>query len=153
MFQILNMRIKIIQVGKTKEKYLNIGINEFIKRLSPYAKLEIITLKESSPSKTFSREKCKEIEADQIIKNLDRDAFIIALDETGKEFDSVGFSKIIKKNADIGKTIIFIIGGHAGLDEKVKKASNMLVSFSKMTFTHQMFSDNVYCGTDISSDE
>lgn len=127
------MKIRIIQVGKTRD----FDLQEFVKRISPFAQLEIVDLKEVAPSKTFSRERCKEQEGEQILRALGED-FIVALDEGGKQMDSREFSNLIGKSKDAGRTLVFVIGGPFGLSAAVKQRADLLLSFSKMTFTHQM---------------
>lgn len=156
------MKIRIIQIGKTKDSYLEEGIAEFTKRLSPYVKLEIVTLKEVMASKAFTKEHCKEFEGVEILKVLEgkgggRDGgdvgAIIALDEHGKEFTSVEFSQFLGKFFDRGERINFIIGGPYGLAENVRKKAGALCSLSKMTFTHQMIRlfllEQIYRGVSI----
>ena len=150
------MKIRIIQVGKTKDSYMREGIEEFIKRLNPYVKLEIVTLKEEMASKAFTKEHCKEMEGNEILKVLERDdevGMIVALDEHGKEFTSMEFSKFLGKFFDQGQRINFIIGGPYGLAENVRKKANLLCAFSKMTFTHQMIRlfllEQIYRGVSI----
>lgn len=151
------MKIRIIQIGKTKDSYLEEGISEFTKRLSPYVKLEIVTLKEVMASKAFTKEHCKEVEGEEILRVLngkgDNVGAIIALDEHGKEFTSVEFSQFLGKFFDRGDRINFIIGGPYGLAENVRKKANTLCAFSKMTFTHQMIRlfllEQIYRGVSI----
>lgn len=150
------MKIRIIQVGKTKDSYMREGIEEFIKRLNPYVKLEIVTLKEEMASKAFTKEHCKEVEGEEILKLLGKSSepeTIIALDEHGKEFTSMEFSKFLEKFFDQGQRINFIIGGPYGLAENVRKKANLLCAFSKMTFTHQMIRlfllEQIYRGVSI----
>lgn len=132
------MKIKIIQIGKFKEKYLQDGTAEFIKRLKPFANIEIIEIKENPPSKTKSVRECLKMEAEQIAKYLNKDDFTVILDEKGELMNSVEFAGLIEQNKDQGKTITFVIGGPYGLADEIKKSGKMLLSFSKMTFTHQM---------------
>jgi len=115
------MKIKIIVIGKVKEKSIHELINEYLKRLKPYTKIEIIELKDKGLEK----------EAENILPYLGNNSFI--LDERGKEYTSIGFSELINKNQDI----IFIIGSAEGISESLKKKAN-LISLSKMTFTHEM---------------
>ncbi len=132
------MRIKIIQIGKTKDEYLKNGNNEYLKRISPFFKIEIITLNDVKKSKTYPIERCKKEESFQILSSVDEGDFVICLDEKGKEKNSIEFSEIIKKNNDIGRTICFIIGGAFGIDKSILERADLVLSFSKMTFTHQM---------------
>lgn len=137
------MKIKIIQIGKIKNDYVLTGMEEFIKRLKPFANLEFLTLKEIIPGKTFPKEKVVEKEGEEILKAIgniskNENHFVVALDEHGKEFTSMEFAKILENQIDQGQTINFIIGGPYGLAEKIKNGANLLLSFSRMTFTHQM---------------
>lgn len=150
------MKIRIIQIGKTKDSYIEEGIMEFTKRLSPYVKLEIVTLKEVMATKAFTKEHCKEVEGEEILKLLGKSSepeAIIALDEHGKEFTSMEFSKFLGKFFDLGERINFIIGGPYGLSENVRKKASLLCAFSKMTFTHQMIRifllEQIYRGVSI----
>jgi 23S rRNA (pseudouridine1915-N3)-methyltransferase len=132
------MKIKIIQVGKFKDKYLEESVNEYIKRINPYFKIELITLKDVSPSKTYPPERCKKEESYQILNAIDEGDFTISLDEHGKEMTSIDFAKDLSKLNDMGRTVSFIIGGAQGLDSSIISRSEKVLSFSKMTFTHQM---------------
>jgi len=132
------MRIRIIQIGKNKDKYIEEAVNEFLKRLNGFADIEIVTLKECNVSKTFTKERATSEESKEIIGKLDKGDFVVALDERGKEYSSVEFSKFLQKFKDDGLEITFIIGGPYGLSEEVKKRANLTLSFSKMTLTHQM---------------
>jgi len=120
------MLIKIIVVGKIKERGLQTKINEFAKWISRYAKLEIVELRDSNVGK----------EGVAIMKALGKDkAFVFALSEEGKEFTSLKFSK---KLASIDQKLIFIIGGPFGLAPEVKQRADCLFSLSQMTLTHEM---------------
>lgn len=115
------MKIRIIVVGKVKEKNIQALINEYLKRLKPYAKIELIEL----------RDKGLEKEAKDINKYLNINSFI--LDEKGKEHSSIEFSELINKKQDI----TFVIGSPNGIHSSLKK-KNKLISLSRMTFTHEM---------------
>jgi len=120
------MLIKIIAVGKIKDRGLQTKIDEFTKWVSRYAKLEVVELRDSNVEK----------EGAAILKSLGKDkAFVFALSEEGKEFTSNKFSH---KLAGIDQKTVFIIGGPFGLSPAVKKRANCLFSLSQMTFTHEM---------------
>ena len=121
--------IKVICVGKLKEKYLVDAVLEYSKRISKYTKLEIIELKDSNIVK----------EKEEILKHLDKKDYIITLQIDGESIDSIELSKKIDKIFITNPNITFIIGGSDGLDEEVKKISNYALSFSKLTFPHQLF--------------
>jgi len=123
------VKIQIIQIGKDKDEYVRIGVDELRKRLSIFCGLEISTI---DKGKTLIEESLK------IQKLIPKNSFVVVLDEKGKEFDSVSFSKIIGTAKDRGERVVFIIGGAFGLSENLKANCNLLLSLSKMTFTHQM---------------
>lgn len=128
--------IKIICVGKIKESYLDLGIKEYLKRLSAFTKIEIIELKEGNNidiTKTITSE------GSNILEKINKDDFVITLEIEGKMIDSIELSKKINELYTYGNSnIIFIIGGSWGLDERVKVRSNLALSFSKFTFPHQL---------------
>ena len=127
--------IKIITVGKIKEKYYTDAVNEYLKRLSKYTKIELIEVKDEDfdISKTLLKEK------ESILKYIDDKDYVITLEIEGNELDSVSLSKKINDIQNIYSNITFIIGGSYGLHEDIKKISNYPLSFSKMTFPHQLF--------------
>ena len=128
--------IKIICVGKIKEKYFVDAINEYKKRISKYTKLEIIELQDyDNPNKEIVLEKEKEL----ILNNLNTKDYIITLEIEGNMLDSVEFANKIDKTLQINSNITFIIGGSYGLSDSIKELSNYKLSFSKMTFPHQLF--------------
>lgn len=128
--------IKIITVGKLKEKYLIDAVEEYKKRLSKYTKIEIIEVKDES---SYEEDKNKEKEAENIIKYIGEKDFIITLEIDGKEISSVEFASKIENIFNINSNITFIIGGSYGLSNRIKELSNYKLSFSKMTFPHQLF--------------
>ena len=122
--------IKIICIGKIKEKYLTDGINDYLKRLTKYHKVELIELKDSDIKK----------EKEEILKVLNKDSYIISLAIEGKEYKTTELSEKIDNLLTNGKSnITFIIGGSNGIDEEIKNISNELLSFSKLTFPHGLF--------------
>ena len=127
--------IKIICVGKIKEDYLKSAIDEYSKRLSKYTKLEIIEVNDLSNLE----DKCLKKEAELIEKHLDQKDYIITLDIEGKEISSVDLSNKINEINISYPNIVFIIGGSLGLDNSIKEKANYSLSFSKMTFPHQLF--------------
>ncbi len=135
------MKITIITVGKIKEKYLVEGINEYVKRLSKYTKLEMIEVKdEHAPENLSSKdmEMIKEKEAERIRKKL-KESYVIALAIEGRKLSSLELSKTIENIKTYNNShITFIIGGSLGLSKGILKDANMLLSFSEMTFPHQL---------------
>ena len=136
------MKITIIAVGKIKERFYTDAVAEYEKRLSRYCKLEIIQVEdEKTPDKagTSLDEAVKRKEADRILKHIREDAYVVVLEIQGKMYDSVGFAEEIEKIATKGVSHIqFVIGGSLGLYEEICNKADLSVSFSKMTFPHQL---------------
>ena len=136
------MKIKVVTVGKLKEKYLKDGIAEYSKRISRFAKFEMIELAdEKTPDRASESENQKilEIEGQRILSKVgDRD-FVIVLAIEGKTFSSEEFSKHLEEASIKGfSTLTFIIGGSLGLAQDVKKRANLYVSFGRLTLPHQL---------------
>jgi 23S rRNA (pseudouridine1915-N3)-methyltransferase len=136
------MRIKIISVGKLKEKYLVQGINEYLKRLSSYAKVEIIEVPdEKAPEKLSEAEmlQVKDKEGQRILAKISEQEYVFVLAINGKQYSSEEFSKEIEQLGINGKSqLVFVIGGSLGLSEEVMKRSQKQLSFGKLTFPHQL---------------
>ena len=128
--------IKLICVGKIKEKYLKEAIDEYKKRLSKYTKLDIIELKDITYDDI---DKVKKEEGENILKNIKNSDNVIILDIIGQELTSLELSKKIESLEQQNSDLTFIIGGSYGLSEEVKKRANYSLSFSKLTFPHQLF--------------
>ncbi|MDY6431063.1 MAG: 23S rRNA (pseudouridine(1915)-N(3))-methyltransferase RlmH [Bacilli bacterium] len=136
------MKINIFCVGKIKESFFEEAIKEYSKRISKYAKLEIIEVKdESIPANASAliEEEIKEKECNKIIDKLPNNAYTCALDLGKEQFDSIFFSSKLENMFIKGKgTINFIIGGSLGLSKTMKEKVDESISFSKMTFPHQL---------------
>ncbi|EDP67869.1 hypothetical protein CAT7_04182 [Carnobacterium sp. AT7] len=136
------MNIKIITVGKLKEKYLKMGIAEYAKRLSAYCKMELIEVPdEKAPEKLSEAEmiQVKEKEGERILAKIPDQAHVFALAIEGKQRTSEAFAKEIEQLGVQGKsTLVFVIGGSLGLSDAVMKRSNTPISFGKMTLPHQL---------------
>lgn len=136
------MKITLLTVGKIKEKYLRDGIAEYAKRLGRYCRLEIIEVAdEKTPDNASDHEVelIKDKEGERILKNIRRDATVIALAIDGKMLSSEQLADKIRQLGVMGESHIqFIIGGSLGLSDRVLEAADMLLSFSKMTFPHQL---------------
>lgn len=136
------MKITVLTVGKIKEKFYTAAIDEYSKRLSRYCKLNIIQVAdektiENSTEKEMDIIKAKE--GEKILKNIPDDAFVITLEINGKMLDSEEFADKINKLGIMGEShIVFVIGGSLGLHKDVSKRANFKLSFSKMTFPHQL---------------
>ncbi|WP_250278117.1 23S rRNA (pseudouridine(1915)-N(3))-methyltransferase RlmH [[Clostridium] colinum] len=135
------MKISIICVGKIKEKYFTMAIDEYSKRLSKYIKLNIIELPDEKAPENLSvadEENIKLKEGEKILKNI-KDEFVVALCIDGKEMDSVSLANFMQNNKNKGIShICFVIGGSLGLHKNVVDRANFKLSFSKMTFPHQL---------------
>ncbi len=129
------LKINIVAVGKIKEKYIISGINEYAKRLRPYINFNVIELSESK-----DKEGALEKDSESILKYIEKSkAYKILLDIGAKQINSVELSELIDKISLTNSEIIFIIGGSRGVTDEVRKACNFRISFSKLTFPHQLF--------------
>lgn len=136
------MKITVIAVGKIKEKFYRDAVSEYEKRLGRYCKPEIIQVEDEKTPDGASvnlTDLVKKKEAERILKYLREDAFVVVLDIRGKAYDSEEFADQIESLATRGVSHIqFVIGGSLGLHEEVCKKADLTVSFSKMTFPHQL---------------
>ena len=136
------MKITIITVGKLKEKYLKDAIAEYSKRLSKYCKLEIVEVADEKTPENASEvveDAIRSKEAERILKYVKEDAFVITLEIAGKQLTSEEFADKIEQLGVRGIShIIFVIGGSIGLGKEVLAKSDFALSFSKMTFPHQL---------------
>ena len=136
------MNITVISVGKLKEKYLKLGIEEFSKRLSKYCKLDMIELDDEKCPENLSdkdMEIVKNKEGTKILSKIKINSYVIALAIDGKNLSSEELADTISKLAVRGNShITFVIGGSLGLSEEVLKRADYKLSFSKMTFPHQL---------------
>ena len=128
--------IKIITVGSIKEKYLKDAIEEYQKRLKKYTYLEIVEIKDEG---LLPAKQAMEKEAEKINKHINEKEYIITLEIEGKELTSEELSKKIEDIMIINSNITFIIGGSYGIDKSIKDKAKYHLSFSKMTFPHQLF--------------
>lgn len=137
------MNITLITVGKIKEKYLKLAIDEYSKRLTRYCKLNIVELAdEKTPDNASEKEEMaiKEKEGEQILKHIKDNMYVIALDLKGKQITSEELATMIDDLGVRGNSnIAFVIGGSLGIAESVLKRVNYKLCFSKMTFPHQLF--------------
>jgi 23S rRNA (pseudouridine1915-N3)-methyltransferase len=136
------VNISILTIGKLKEKYLLQGINEYLKRLTAYAKVEIIEMPDEKAPENLSdteMEQVKQKEGERILSKISEDTYVIALAIDGKMKSSEQLAEDLDKLATYGKSKIgFVIGGSLGLSNEVMKRANDTLSFSKMTFPHQL---------------
>ena len=132
------MNIKIIALGKIKEKFLKDGINEFLKRLTPYASVEITELSAIEIKDENLTTKILEQEGEKILSHIKPQSFVITMEIKGKMFSSEEFAKKIEDITNDGiSEIIFVIGSSCGISPTVSARANLKMSMSKMTFLHQ----------------
>ena len=136
------MKIKLVTVGKLKEKYLIQGINEYLKRLNSYAKMEIIEVPdEKAPEKLSDAEmlQVKEKEGQRILGKINDNEYVFVLAINGKQLSSEEFSKEIEQLGISGKSnLTFVIGGSLGLSDSVLRRCNQQISFGRLTYPHQL---------------
>lgn len=136
------LKINIVTAGKIKEKYLTAGINEFLKRLTPYAQVKILEISEEkmkdNPSEA-EKQQTLTAEGERLLKLVPNGSYLIVLDVYGKELSSEELSaKLDDLTVQGVSNVTFLIGGAFGLSQEVRKAADLKLSFSRMTFTHQM---------------
>ena len=127
--------IKIVCVGKIKEKFYQDAISEYQKRLSKYTKLEIVECKDYD----IDNIETKKMESEEILKKINDKDYVITMEIEGKSLDSMEFKDLIDNTLISNSNITFVIGGSYGLHDDVKNRSNYKLSFSKLTFPHQLF--------------
>ncbi len=136
------MNISLLTIGKLKEKYLKQGIDEYLKRLTAYAKVEVIELPDEKAPEQLSEiemEQVKNKEGERLLAKISPDTYVIALAIEGKQRSSEELADMIDKLAIYGKSkIAFVIGGSLGLSKDVLNRADEKLSFSKMTFPHQL---------------
>jgi 23S rRNA (pseudouridine1915-N3)-methyltransferase len=136
------MNIKIITVGKLKEKYLVQGINEYVKRLGVYAKMQLVEVPDEKAPENLSEAEMlqvKDKEGQRILAKIKDQEYVFALAIEGKNPSSEAFAKQIDQLGVQGKSqLVFVIGGSLGLSDEVIKRSNTQISFGKMTYPHQL---------------
>jgi len=136
------VNISIVTVGKLKEKYLKLGIEEYVKRLNSYAKIEMIEVPDEKAPEILSDIEMKQVkqkEGERILAKINQDTYVIALAINGKLKSSEELADNLDKLATYGKSkVAFVIGGSLGLSDEVLKRADEQLSFSKMTFPHQL---------------
>lgn len=143
------MKITLLAVGKTEEKYLNEGIDKYLGRLKHYINFSFVIIPDIKNTKNLTDAQQKNKEADLILKQMGNSDVVILLDEKGKKYTSVNFASYLNKQM-IGSVqhVVFVIGGPYGFDERLYQRSNGSISLSDMTFSHQMvrlfFVEQVY---------
>ena len=132
------MKIKIIALGKIKEKYLKSGIDEFLKRLTPYASVSVVELNPIEIKDENLKDKILLDEGEKILSNIKPLDFVITLEIEGQQFPSEDFAQKIKDLTNNGtQEIVFVIGSSCGIGKNVSTRANLKMSMSKMTFLHE----------------
>ncbi|MBP5176982.1 MAG: 23S rRNA (pseudouridine(1915)-N(3))-methyltransferase RlmH [Clostridia bacterium] len=127
------VKLNVIAVGKVKEAYFRDAVDEYKKRLSKFAEVNLIEVKEEN---FFDAERNLKVEAESIIPKMKGESFALCVE--GRQSDSEKFSKMIKSAVDAGRELTFVIGSSCGLDDSVKAAAKNRISLSEMTFPHTM---------------
>ena len=148
------MKIKLIVVGKTNEKYLLDGEKEYQKRLSHYIKFEEIIIPDVKQSGKWSKSEIKKKEGQMILGKLENSDHVILLDDKGKSYSSIELANLLQQKMNSGlKSLVFVIGGAYGFSDEVCQRAGSKLSLSKMTFSHQMvrliFKEQLYRGFSI----
>lgn len=143
------MTIKLLAIGKTDDKELQKLIDQYFKRLKHYCKFEIEIIPDIKKSKKMDEQLQKQKEGELILAKTQASDILVLLDENGKNYSSLGFSKWLQKQMNTGmKQLIFVIGGPYGFSEEVYQRANQKISLSNMTFSHQMvrlfFTEQLY---------
>jgi 23S rRNA (pseudouridine1915-N3)-methyltransferase len=135
------MRIRIILVGKVREKYLRDGVAEYLKRLGPYAHVELVELQDEPVPETSSDKQlaaARQLEAERVLRTLRDNEYVVALDIRGTEMSSEDFSRWIQERALAGDpNLAFVIGGTTGLAPEILDRARLRLSMGPMTFPHQ----------------
>lgn len=152
------MKITLAVVGKTNNSFLNVGIDEYTKRTSFYIPFNIQYISDIKNTKKLTEQQQKQLEGQNILSILDKSDYVVLLDEHGKEFTSIEFSKYIEKKMNtVSKRLVFIVGGPYGFSNEVYERANEKIALSKMTFSHEMirliFTEQLYRAMTIINNE
>ena len=152
------MKIVLVVVGKTNEKYLTEGISDYQKRLNHYTNFEIVEISNIKNAKNFSEKELIKKEGEMILKQINTSDYLVLLDDKGNVFSSPSFAEKLQQWMISGKKIlVFVVGGAYGFSQEVYNRGNEKLSLSKMTFSHQMvrlfFVEQLYRGYTILNNE
>jgi 23S rRNA (pseudouridine1915-N3)-methyltransferase len=156
--KVQKMKIVLVVVGKTNEKYLIEGISDYQKRLKHYAKFQIVEISNIKNAKNFSEIELIKKEGEMILKQINTSDYLVLLDDKGNNFSSPSFAEKLQQWMISGKKrLIFVVGGAYGFSQQVYDRGNEKLSLSKMTFSHQMvrlfFVEQLYRGYTILNNE
>lgn len=152
------MKIVVLVIGKTNQAFVQDGIEEFCGRLKHYIPFDIEVVADIKNAKNRSFQEIKDREGDILLKYFRHGDHIVLLDENGKQYSSLEFAHFIeKKTHQVGKRLVFVVGGAYGFSEKIYDKANEKISISKMTFSHQMirliFVEQIYRAMTIMNNE
>ncbi len=133
------MKVKLIMLGKTKERFINEGFELYRKRIVNYLGFDAVVVPALKNTKNLSPDQVKEQEGQQLLKHISQGDFTVLLDENGRSFDSVGFAGFVQQRMNAGiRTLNFVIGGAWGFSEEVYRKADLKISLSPLTFSHQI---------------
>jgi 23S rRNA (pseudouridine1915-N3)-methyltransferase len=133
------MKVVLLQIDKTTSDYLNEGTDDYLKRLKNYTQLDTLTINVPKNVRQRSQAEQKTEERKLILNQLQKDDFLVLLDEQGRQMRSVEFAEFLRQKQNLSiKRLVFLIGGPFGFDQQVYDRANLQLSLSKMTFSHQM---------------
>ena len=131
------MRLRFVWIGKTKRAPVKQLIQEYVERVGRFAQVEVVELRDRDDVGSDTR-KIIDKEGEDILARTTSDPFVVALDERGREMDSIKLAEFIEKHRVTGtKQVMFVIGGHNGLSDAVRKRANLILALSRMTLTHE----------------
>lgn len=131
-------QLRILTVGKLKEEQWKSACDEYLKRMRPFARLEIIETNEEAFAKPTDKQRVMRFEAQHITKHIHRDDFVIALDRQGTQYSSERFARALEQKGEVGERITFVIGGPLGLAPEILTKARLRLSLSQLTFPHQL---------------
>ncbi|HMG32445.1 MAG TPA: 23S rRNA (pseudouridine(1915)-N(3))-methyltransferase RlmH [Blastocatellia bacterium] len=132
------MKMRFIWIGKTRQPEIKKLVNEYLERIGKFAPVEVSELRDRTDAGTDAR-RVIEKEGGDILERVSGDQFVVALDERGEQIDSIGFAKLLEKHRMDGtRQMSFVLGGHAGLSDAVRKRAGLVLALSRMTLTHEM---------------
>ena len=142
------MRITLLQTGKTRDRFINEGVEEFRKRMTHYVPFIIETVPDLKSTRNMSTKEIQQKEGAMILKKIKASDYLILLDERGKEYHSLGFANHLNSLEGRVNQVVFLIGGPYGFSEEVYRRANEKFSLSKLTFSHQLirllFMEQIY---------
>ncbi len=131
-------RFRILAVGPLHHEYAALAAAEYLKRLRPFAKVDVEEIGKRAFRSLSERERVQGIEAAHLVAHLTNDEYVVALDEAGKAMPSEKFAQLLKREGETGRIVTFLIGGPLGLSPETKKTAHLTLSLSPLTFPHEM---------------